>query len=384
MPVLFPILIEAVPVSEITSILDSPDAFLICKSADGDDVWIPMEVNDPAEPTMVEAVTIPEVFALKLFESVDANETLAVPSNDTELASKSPVTLKFLALANDIAVATLPSNVVAVIIPPEAVIPVPTLSVPTVDTPVELRLPVTLPSNVVAVIIPASAVISVPTLSVVIVDTPVELRLPVTLPVILPTNDLAVIIPSEAVIPVPTLSVVIVDTPVTLNCCVVKLVAEVVLSVVIPLMFKFPLALTLPFVTPNPTDDVGFPPTCSWNPVLFVPIPILVSVVNPVEPGINPTVAIATTGWSPKFPPEPEKLVALIVPVFPFITILPTVTIPLTLASVAVICPTTLASPLTSRLISGTVVPIPTRPAALTMKLSLSTCTPFLKLNDFI
>ena len=68
----------------------------------------------------------------------------------------------------------------------------------------------------------------------------------------------------------------------------------------------------------------------------------------------------------------------------PFIVMLPTVTIPLTLASVAVICPTTLAFPLTSRASLGRVVPIPTSPLGFTTKLSLSTCTPLLKLNDLI
>ena len=94
---------------------------------------------------MVAAVIIPVVLTLRLFESVDANETLLVPSNDITLASKSPVILKSLELDSDVAVPALPSNVVAVIIPASAVIPVPTLRVVIVDIPVELRLPVTSP-----------------------------------------------------------------------------------------------------------------------------------------------------------------------------------------------------------------------------------------------
>ena len=43
MPTLFPILIDAFAVSEITSSVALPDAFLICKSADGADVPIPIE-----------------------------------------------------------------------------------------------------------------------------------------------------------------------------------------------------------------------------------------------------------------------------------------------------------------------------------------------------
>ena len=116
----------------------------------------------------------------------------------------------------------------AVIIPPDAVIPVPTLSVPTVDTPVELKLPATLP---------------------------------VTLPVKLPSNIDDVTIPTDAKMALPTVTCLVVtfsDLTVFAN----KVVVVVTPSVVIPLTFKFPLAVTLPFVTPNP-DNVGFPPTCS-------------------------------------------------------------------------------------------------------------------------
>ena len=113
-------LIEAVPVSEITSILDSPDAFLICKSTDGDDVLIPIEVNDPVEPTMVAAVIIPEVLALKLLDSVDAKTTWPSPLNDTADASKSPVMLKFFAVARDVAEpVSVPTKEVAVTTPVE-------------------------------------------------------------------------------------------------------------------------------------------------------------------------------------------------------------------------------------------------------------------------
>ena len=49
-----------------------------------------------------------------------------------------------------------------------------------------------------------------------------------------------------------------------------------------------------------------------------------------------------------------------------------------------VVNPTTFAVPRTSKKADGTEVPIPTKPLALTTKLSSSTCTPLRKLNDFL
>ena len=106
---------------------------------------------------------------------------------------------------------------------------------------------------------------------------------------------MAVIIPASAVIPVPTLSVVIVDTPDILSCCAVKSVTVVIPSVEMPLIFKFPLAVTLPLVTPNPVEVSGLFPTCSSKAVESVPIPRFDVVVSPVAPAINPSVAMATT-----------------------------------------------------------------------------------------
>ena len=131
------------------------------------------------------------------------------------------------------------------------------------------------------------------------VDTPVELRFPDTFPVTspdkLPSNVVAVMIPASAVIPVPTLSVVMVDTPDTFSCCPVKLVTVVTPSVEMPLIFKFPLAVTLPLVTPNPVEVSGLLPTCSSKAVELVPIPRFDVVVSPVAPAMNPSVEMATT-----------------------------------------------------------------------------------------
>ena len=64
--------------------------------------------KDVRFPTNSLAVIIPDVLALKLEESVDANETFAVPSKEIELASKSPVIDKFLAVSSLVAVDATP------------------------------------------------------------------------------------------------------------------------------------------------------------------------------------------------------------------------------------------------------------------------------------
>ena len=49
-----------------------------------------------------------------------------------------------------------------------------------------------------------------------------------------------------------------------------------------------------------------------------------------------------------------------------------------------VVSPLTFAFPLRSSASEGMEVPIPTKPLGFTIKLLESTCTPFLKLNDFL
>ena len=97
-------------------------------------------------PTNLVAVIIPLVLALKLEESVDANETLLVPSNDIVLASKSPVIEKSLAFSSLVAVDAVP-------VTPPVIFPV--------------TSPVNVPTNVVAVITPLARmfpdVIPIPT-----------------------------------------------------------------------------------------------------------------------------------------------------------------------------------------------------------------------------
>ncbi len=69
---------------------------------------------------MVAAVIIPEVLALKLLDSVDAKTTWPSPLNDTADASKSPVMLKFFAVARDVAEpVSVPTKEVAVTTPVE-------------------------------------------------------------------------------------------------------------------------------------------------------------------------------------------------------------------------------------------------------------------------
>ena len=70
-------------------------------------------------------------------------------------------------------------------------------------------------------------------------------------------------IPASAAISEPTSSVVTVDIPETFKFCAVKFVVVVTPSVEMPLIFKFPLAVTLPSVIPNPIEVSGLFPTCS-------------------------------------------------------------------------------------------------------------------------
>ena len=128
-----------------------------------------------------------------------------------------------------------PENVVAVMMPADIVIAVPTLSSVKVETPEEalifdviksgnlaslivpvvifapsdklvavvaipVTFPVRFPMNVVAVTIPADIVIAVPTLSSVKVEIP-PFTLPFTLPVILPKKVVAVTIPVTSTLP---------------------------------------------------------------------------------------------------------------------------------------------------------------------------------------
>ena len=67
-----------------------------------------MLVNPEPSPKNLNAVTIPVVLALKLEESMDCNETLLEPLNDTELASTSPEIEKFFAFCSVVAVSALP------------------------------------------------------------------------------------------------------------------------------------------------------------------------------------------------------------------------------------------------------------------------------------
>ena len=101
-----------------------------------------VDVADSVGPTNLLAVIIPLVLALKLEESVDASETLLVPSKEIVLDDTSPLILKSLAVSSLVAVdaipvrspitfpSNIPLNVVAVITPlatiPPSVIPTPT------------------------------------------------------------------------------------------------------------------------------------------------------------------------------------------------------------------------------------------------------------------
>ena len=87
---------------------------------------------------------------------------------------------------------------------------------------------------------------------------------------------------------------------------------------------------------------------------------------------------------------SPTNFVAVITPLVGSILTLPTFTSSKNVAVCAtprvpvVVKPLIFAFPIASIASVGTDVPIPTSPFAFTTKLSLSTCTPFLKLNDFL
>ena len=85
--------------------------------------------------------------------------------------------------------------------------------------------------------------------------------------------------------------------------------------------------------------------------------------------------------------PDDALITPDLITIFPSVIVVkvPTPTIvPSAKTSLAVTNPTIFAVPLTSRISVGTEVPIQTNPLAFTIKLSSSTCTPFLKLNDFL
>ena len=130
-----------------------------------------MEVNIPEK---VFAVIIPLVFALNEDDNTDTKETSLDPSNDIELASKSPVIEKFLAISKLVAVVAVPdkfpTKLDAVIIPVGLLILLGSLSLlivpvvilaPSAKLVAVVAVPVTSPTNVVAVKIPETALMPV-------------------------------------------------------------------------------------------------------------------------------------------------------------------------------------------------------------------------------
>ena len=110
---------------------------------------------------------------------------------------------------------------------------------------------------------------------------------------------------------------------------------------------------------------------------------------NPTPCATQPVVEIANIFVSPEA--SPTNLVAVTSPVTgskliadPTSTSPEKVAVSPTPSVVAVVNPVIFTFPITSRDSVGIDVPIPTRPLALTMKLSLSTWTPLRKLKDFL
>ena len=121
-----------------------------------------------------------------------------------------------------------------------------------------------------------------------------------------------------------------------------------------------------------------------------MPTPTLAMVEIPASVIDHPVLATATTPDSKL--PSPINCCAVTTPVALRLVASNTVNVDtpdmntssVTNKSVVDTTPLTFAVPLTSRNSPGIDVPIPTRPFASTMKLSLSTWTPLRKLKDFL
>ena len=160
-----------------------------------------------------------------------------------------------------------------------------------------------------------------------------------------------------------------------------------------------PDALTLPTeLIPTPSCPAStFPPTWRVKRGSFVAIPTFPPVLNIL---VYPNPTSISSHWEVGIPcknlASPKKVTipapsAVIIPLFtltpaPMIWVgsnVVTVRNPI-LPFVIVAKPAIVTSPRTSRASVGTVVPIPTRPVAVTNRLSSSTCTPLRKLKFFL
>ena len=103
----------------------------------------------------------------------------------------------------------------------------------------------------------------------------------------------------------------------------------------------------------------------------MLPIPTDDVVDSVPDNSVNPAVEIATIFVSPDA--SPTNFVAVRIPEDASILIDPTVSAVETFTVVKLDTPLIFALPNTSRISVGTVVPIPTKPDGLTIKLSLST-----------
>ena len=155
-----------------------------------------------------------------------------------------------------------------------------------------------------------------------------------------------------------------------------------------------PPVVTIPLKNPFPVESIPVPlpvdglnPICNLYSGFVVPIPTSTDVDNPADVIVHAACANPDNSL-----PSPWNLVAVTTPetdisdavINPTVEIPPTYKFSFTHKLVVVTIPVTLAVPLTSNSSVGTDVPIPTKPFGFTIKLSLSTCTPLRKLNDFL